>query len=68
MHVQGWKPQKPTKLDGKSPQHFHTILTSCAILLPLTQIYFVFVSCVQRRVVEGNGVGVRSSGCVASVF
>ena len=27
-------------------QHFHTIPTSCAILPPLTQIWFVFVSCV----------------------
>ena len=41
---------------GMTPQHFHTILTSCAILPPLTQIWFVFVSCVQR-VVEGSGVG-----------
>ena len=40
-----------------TPQHFHTIHTSCAILLPLTQICFVFVSCVQRRVVEGSEVG-----------
>ena len=45
-----------------TPQHFHTIPTSCAILPPLTQICFVFVSCVQRRVVEGSGVG--SGGCV----
>ena len=37
------------------PQHFHTIPTSCAVLPPLTQICFVFVS-VQRRVVEGSGV------------
>ena len=34
---------------GMTPQHFHTIPTSCAILPPLTQICFVFVSCVQRR-------------------
>ena len=47
---------------GMRPQHFHTIPTSCAILPPLTQICFVFVSCVQRRVVEGSGVG--SGGCV----
>ena len=39
-----------------TPQHFHTIPTSCVILPPLTQICFVFVSCVQRRVVEGSGV------------
>ena len=38
-------------------QNFHTIPTSCVILLPLTQICFVFVSCVQRRVVEGSVVG-----------
>ena len=32
-----------------TPQHFHTISTSCAILLPLTQICFVFVSCVAPK-------------------
>ena len=37
--------------------HLHTIPKSCAILPPLTQICFMFVSCVQRRVVEGSGVG-----------
>ena len=36
-----------------------------AILLPLTQIQFVFVSCVQRRVVRGSGVG--SGGCLVHV-
>ena len=45
-----------------TPQHLHTIPTSLAILLPLTQICFVFVSCMQRRVVEGSGVS--SGGCV----
>ena len=45
-----------------TPQYFHTIPTSCAILPPLTQICFVFVSCVQSRVVEGSGV--VSGGCV----
>ena len=45
-----------------TPQQFHTIPTSCAIFPPLTQIGFVFVSCVQRRVVKGSGVG--SGGCV----
>ena len=45
---------------GMIPLHFHTIPTSCAILPPLTQIYFVFVSCVQR-VVEGSGVGSAGS-------
>ena len=29
---------------GMTPQHFHTIPTSCAILPPLTQICFVFVT------------------------
>ena len=48
-----------------TPQHFHTILTFCEILLPLTQICFVFMSCVHRRVVEGSGVG--SAGCVVHV-
>ena len=47
---------------GMTPKHFHTIPTSSAILLSLTQICFVFVSCVQRRVVEGSVVG--SGGCV----
>jgi len=28
---------------GMTPQHFHTIPTSCAILPPLTQICFVFI-------------------------
>ena len=45
-----------------TPQHFHTIPTSCAILPPLTQICYVFVSCVQRRVVEDSVVG--SGGCI----
>ena len=51
-----------TRWESMTPQHFHTIPTSCAILPPLTQICFVFVSCVQRRVVEGSGVG--RGGCV----
>ena len=55
----GMEPSKSNKLD---PKHFHTIPTSCAILPPLTQICFVFVSCVQRKVVEGSVVG--SGGCV----
>ena len=38
--------------------------TSCAILLPHTEICFVFVSCVQR-VVEGSVMG--SDGCVEHV-
>jgi len=28
---------------GMTPQHFHTIPTSCAIMPPLTQVCFVFV-------------------------
>ena len=51
-----------TRWDSMTPQHFHTIRTFCAILPPLTQICYVFVSCVQRRVVEGGGVG--SGWCV----
>ena len=43
---------------GMTPQYFHTIPTSGAIL---PAICFVFVSCVHRRVVEGSGVG--SAGC-----
>ena len=46
---------------------FHTIPTSCAVLPPLTQIWFdkntVCVCCVQWRVLGGSGVG--SGGCVA---
>jgi len=42
---------------GMTLQHFRTIPTSCAILLSLTQICFVFVSCVQRRIVEGSVMG-----------
>ena len=42
---------------GMTPQHFYTIPTFCAILPPLTQICFMIVCCVQRRVVEGSGVG-----------
>ena len=61
------EPSKPTKLDcmGMTPKHFYTIPTSSAILPPLTQICFVFVSCVQRRVVEGSGVS--RGGCVVHV-
>ena len=44
---------------GMTPQHIHTIPTSCAILP------FVFVSCVHRRVVEGSGEGI--AGCVVHV-
>ena len=38
----GMEPSKTNKLD---PKHFHTIPTSWAILPPLTQICFVFVTC-----------------------
>ena len=51
-----------TRWESMTPQHFHTIPTSCAILPPLTQICYAFVSCVQRRVVESSGVS--SGGCV----
>ena len=46
-----------SKWESMTPQHFHTISTSSAILPPLTQICYVFASCVQRRAVEGSGVG-----------
>ena len=42
---------------GMTPQHFHTIPTSCAILRPLAQICYLFVSCVQRRIVGDSGDG-----------
>ena len=60
--------QKPTKLDGNhamTPQHFHTIPTSMRFLVPLTQICFMFVSCVKRRVVVGSELG--SGECVVHV-
>ena len=47
---------------GMTPQHFHTIPTSCAILPPITNMLCVFVSCVQR-VVEGSVVGSAGSTC-----
>ena len=54
---------KNGKLDGNDTttlSHHPYILCH---LPPLAQICFVFVGCVQRRVVEGSGVG--SGGCVA---
>ena len=48
----------PNKM-GMTPQHFHTIPTSCAILPPLTQIWSVLVMCR-----EGLVSGVGSGGCV----
>ena len=61
MHVK----IEPSKLDGNYTLTLsHHPYNSCAILLPLKQICFVFVSCVQR-VVEGSGVG--SAGCVVHV-
>jgi len=61
----GWNPQKPTKLYGNDTTTPSLLPISCSIFLPLTQICFVFVSCVQRRVMEGNQVG--SGGCVVDV-
>ena len=62
MHVK----IEPSKLDGNYTLTLsHHPYNSCAILLPLKQIYFVFVSCVQRRVVEGSVVS--SAGCVVHV-
>ena len=46
---------------GTTPQHIHTIPTSCAIC----QLCFVFVSCMHRRVVEGSGEG--SARCIMHV-
>ena len=51
---------------GMTQQHLHAIRTSCAILPSLTHVCFVFVSCVQRMVVEGSGVG--SGRCVVVHF
>ena len=61
--MQGWKPQKPTKLDGNDTttlSHHPYIL--CPFAVTCTNMLCVFVNCVQRRVVEGSGVG--SGGCV----
>ena len=49
---------QPNKM-GMTPQHFHTIPTSCAILPTM-----LCVSCVHSRVVEGSGLG--SAGCMFS--
>ena len=49
---------QPNKM-GTTPQHFHTIPTSCAILPTM-----LCVSCVHSRVVEGSGLG--SAGCMFS--
>ena len=46
---------------GMTPQHIHTIPTSCAIS-PLLIYICLLVVCRELRVVEGSGVG--SSGCV----
>ena len=57
--------QKPTKLDGKDTttfSHHPYILYHFAACHLHIRICFVFVSCVQRRVVEGSVVG--SAGCV----
>ena len=34
-----------TRWESMTPQHLHTIPTSCAILLPLTQICYMLVVC-----------------------
>ena len=49
--------QNQPKEVGTTPQHFHTISTSC-VILPC-------VSCVHMRVIEGSGLG--SAGCVVHV-
>ena len=47
---------KPTKLDGnESTTYLHHPYTLCHFAN--LHKYVLFVSCVQRRVVEGNGVG-----------
>ena len=56
VHV-GMEPSKPSKQDGPTPQHFHTIPKSCVILAIMPYISCVH-SCVHRRVVEGNGLGI----------
>ena len=57
--MEGWKPQKPTKLDGNQ-QHQNTFTPSLHLVpFAVTCTNTLFVSCVQRRVVEGS-----SGGCV----
>ena len=51
---------QPNKM-GKTPQHIHTIPTSCAILPTM----FCVFSCVYRMVVEGSGEGIAV--CVVHV-
>ena len=63
--MKGWSPQKPTKLDRNDT----TTLTRHPYILchfAVTQVCFVFVSCVQRMVVEGSGVGIGR--CVVVLF
>ena len=42
---------------GTTPQHFHTIPTSCASLLCVSSVHW--------RVIEGSGLG--SAGCVGHI-
>ena len=48
------------KLNERICIHFKHYMTLHVILPPLTQICYVFLSCVQRRVVEGSGVSIVS--------
>ena len=50
-----------TRWESMTPQHFHTIPTSCAILPPLTQVCFVCLLCAEKGCGRQWG---RSGGCV----
>ena len=58
---EGTLKNQPNKM-GTTPQHIYIIPTSCAIF---PTICFVFVSCVQSRVVEGSWEGIAR--CIAHV-
>ena len=59
------EPQKITKLDGNDTTLSHHPYILCHCAMQLTQLCFVFVSYVQRRVVEGSVV--YSAECVLHV-
>ena len=67
MHVR----KKPTKLDGNDTTTLHTIPASCAILPPLTQIYFVCLLVVCRglwKAVQWVVLGVHAGDCMQKLW
>ena len=67
--LSGKQPHDETKTNQTRWEWHHNTfppsLHLMPFLLPLTQICFMFVSCVKRRVVEGSGLG--SGECVVHV-